>query len=216
MIDQLNESKFKSWLKTICERDIADYEAIKPDYNVINNAINYSGDAKDKKDIRNKYLEFNHRLLFSAFYRSSLLKISTYPRNGKYEIRDGTLKFGDNFKLHGEYLSLIDITLPHAYKTEVLGSGLEVIDHKYLTITLTPYDSIIKDCQMYQAELLKVKKIFRESEIEQAYIAKLDNEVLIAKSHEQLMRKVIKAKEAVRDNQSQSQSEADNSTSLAA
>jgi len=113
-------------------------------------------------------------------------------------------------------LSLIDITLPHAYKTEVLGSGLEVIDHKYLTITLTPYDSIIKDCQMYQAELLKVKKIFRESEIEQAYIAKLDNEVLIAKSHEQLMRKVIKAKEAVRDNQSQSQSEADNSTSLAA
>jgi hypothetical protein len=195
MIDQLNESKFKSWLKTICERDNVDNEEMKPDYKVINNAINYSVQAKDKADIRKKYLEFNHRLLFSAFYRSTLLKILNFPRNGKHEIRDGTLKFGDNFKLHGEYFHLIDITLPHAYKTEVLGSGLEVIDSKYLTIALTPYDSIIKDCQMYQAELLKVKKIFRDSEIEQAYIAKLDNQVLIAKSHEQLMRKVIKLME---------------------
>lgn len=67
---------------------------------------------------------------------------------------------------------------------------------------------------MYQAELLKVKKIFKDSEIEQSYIAKLDNEVLIAKSHEQLMRKVIKAKEVVRD--SQRQSEADNSAIVAA
>ena len=73
---------------------------------------------------------------------------------------------------------------------------------------------LIKDCQMYQVELLKVKKIFRDSEIEQAYIATLDNQVLIAKSHEQLMRKVIKAKEVVRD--SQRQSEADNSATVAA
>jgi hypothetical protein len=203
MIDQLNESKFKSWLKTICKRDIADDEAVKPNYSVINNAINYSSNPKDREDIRKKYLEFNHRLLFSAFYRATLLKISNFPRNGKHEIRDGTLKFGDNFKLHSEYFHLIDITLPHAYKTEVLGSGLEVIDNKYLTITLTPYDSIIKDCQMYQAELLKVKKIFKDSEIEQAYIAKLDDEVLVAKSHDQLMRKVIKVKEAVKDNHSQ-------------
>ena len=86
----------------------------------------------------------------------------------------------------------LNITLPHSYKTKVLGSGLEVIDNKYLTITLTPYDSIIKDCTMYQVELLKVKKPFKDSEIEQAYIAKLDDQVLIAKSHEQLMRKVIK------------------------
>ena len=214
MIDQLNESKFKSWLKAICERDIVDNEETKPDYKVINNAINYSAQAKDKTDIRNKYLEFNHRLLFSAFYRSTLLKISNFPRNGKHEIRDGTLKFGDNFKLHSEYSHLIDITLPHSYKTEVLGSGLEVIDNKYLTITLKPYDSIIKDCQMYQAELLKVKKIFKDSEIEQAYVAKLDDQVVIAKTHEQLMRKVIKIKEVVKDNHSQS--EADNSATVAA
>ena len=52
---------------------------------------------------------------------------------------------------------------------------------------------------MYQAELLKVKRIFKDSEIEQAYIAKLDDQVVIAKTHEQLMRKVIKVKEAVKD-----------------
>lgn len=197
--------QFKSWLQEICARDIADYEAIKPNYNVINNAINYSAAPKDREDMRKKYLEFNHSLLFSAFCRSTLLKISNYPRNGKYEIRKGTLKFGDKFKLHGEYLSVIDITLPHTYKSQVLGSGLEVIDNKYLTITLTPYDSIIKDCQMYQAELLKVKKIFKDSEIEQAYLAKLDDQVVIAKTHEQLMRKVIKVKEAFKDNHSHSE-----------
>lgn len=58
MIDQLKESKFKSWLQAICERDIADDEAVKPNYNIINNAINYSADAKDREDIRNKYLDW--------------------------------------------------------------------------------------------------------------------------------------------------------------
>ena len=48
---------------------------------------------------------------------------------------------------------------------------------------------------MYQAQLLKVKKPFKDSQIEQAYIAKIDDHVLIAKSHELLMRKVIKAME---------------------
>ena len=135
------------------------------------------------------------------FYRRS----NNDRRCAILEIRKGTLKFGDKFKLHGEYLSVIDITFPHTYKSQVLGSGLEVIDNKYLTITLTPYDSIIKDCQMYQAELLKVKKIFKDSEIEQAYLAKLDDQVVIAKTHEQLMRKVIKVKEAFKDNHSHSE-----------
>ena len=62
------------------------------------------------------------------------------------------------------------------------------------------YDSIIKDCQVYQAELLKVKKPFRLSEVEQAYIARLDDQVVIAKTHEQLMRKVIKEIELVKNN----------------
>ncbi|WP_151193804.1 hypothetical protein [Cysteiniphilum sp. JM-1] len=173
------------------------HEEISDD-SYINSAIN-----NENKGFSSLYKLMLARKLWQSLNRASLEHINVYTTTGKYRVIDGYLYFGDRFNLEYNDNYSTQLTLPHTYKTDVLGSGLEVIDSKYLTITLTPYDSIIKDCQMYQAELLKVKKIFRDSEIEQAYIAKLDNQVLIAKSHEQLMRKVIKAKEVVRDSQSQ-------------
>ena len=56
---------------------------------------------------------------------------------------------------------------------------------------------------MYQAQVLKVKKPFKDSQIEQAYIAKIDDHVLLTKSHELLMRKVIKEVEGNTLNQIQ-------------
>ena len=199
LLQELNNSKFKDELqKEMSHYDVEDF--YNSDHATINKTINQHARMNDNhKYISDNYLGANHDLLWKILEIVSLSKISSYPDKGKYQIKLGSLKFSDNFNIISRSDYNINITLPHSYKTEVLGSGLEVIDNKYLTITLTPYDSIIKDCQMYQAELLKVKKIFKDSEIEQAYLAKLDNQVVIAKTHEQLMRKVIKVKEAVRD-----------------
>ncbi|WP_192485371.1 MULTISPECIES: hypothetical protein [Cysteiniphilum] len=173
------------------------HEEIRDD-GYINSAIN-----NENKGFSSLYKLMLARKLWQSLSSASLERINIYETTGKYRVIDGYLYFGDRFNLEYNDNYSTQLTLPHTYKTEVLGSGLEVIDNKYLTITLTPYDSIIKDCQMHQAELLKVKKLFKDSEIEQAYIAKLDDQVVIAKTHEQLMRKVIKVKEAVKDSHSQ-------------
>ncbi|WP_440618008.1 hypothetical protein, partial [Cysteiniphilum sp. 6C5] len=205
VMNMLNDSDFKQTFVSIFY-SYHEEEQRGQFHSAINSIINYnSKNTTTFSRMSEEYLKLNHRLLWKALEESTLKYINAYSVKGRYQIYLGLLTFGDVFSLDCNNPNHAKLTLPHTYKTEVLGSGLEVIDNKYLTITLTPYDSIIKDCQMYQAELLKVKKIFKDSEIEQAYIAKLDNQVLIAKSHAQLMRKVIKVKEAVKDNQSQSE-----------
>ncbi|WHN66784.1 hypothetical protein [Cysteiniphilum sp. QT6929] len=180
----------------------SEIQEIPSNHNMVNSVIT---SYIDSNLVNYHYHRFNRELLWHTAAHIYFSRLKGYAYTGKYKVLFGSLNFGNQFNLTGCNDQTAELTLPHTYKTEVLGSGLEVIDNKYLTISLKAYDSIIKDCQMYQAELLKVKKIFRDSEIEQAYIAKLDNQVLIAKSHEQLMRKVIKAKESAKDNGSQPQ-----------
>jgi hypothetical protein len=95
-----------------------------------------------------------------------------------YEVKFGELNFANEFDLQGSNDHSVKLTLPQTYKIEVMGSGLEVIDSKYLTITLKEYTSIIVNCAMYHADVLKVVKPFNASEIEQMHIAKLGDIVL--------------------------------------
>ena len=80
-----------------------------------------------------------------------------------------------------------------------MGSGLEVIDSKYLTVTLKEYNSIIVNCAMYHADVLKVVKPFNASVIEQMHIAKLGDTVLYAKTNQLLTKKVLKHFEEVNE-----------------
>ena len=80
-----------------------------------------------------------------------------------------------------------------------MGSGLEVIDSKYLTVRLKEYTSIIVDCDMYHADVLKAVKPFNASEIEHIHIAKLGDTVLYAKTNQQLTKKVLKHFEEINE-----------------
>jgi hypothetical protein len=197
-VKTLQDSALKEDLmRAIKKLGDSEIQEIPSNHNMVNSAItSYS----DSNIVKYHYHRFNRELLWRMAAHTYFWKLKLYADTGKYKVRFGSLNFGNEFKLTGCNDETVEITLPHSYKTEVLGSGLEVVNEKYLTLKLKQYDSIIKDCQVYQAELLKVKKPFRLSEVEQAYIAKLGDGVLIAKSHEQLMRKVIKKIELVKNN----------------
>ena len=196
--DTLEDSAFKSYLVRYIEK--SNLENMPSDYNVVNSLItSYS----DNNLINFHYHRLNQELFWQIAQHLYFRQLKTYADTGKYRVQFGKLNFADEFKLTGANDCTAQLTLPYSYKWQVLGSGLEVINGKYLTISLRQYDSIIKDCTMYQAQLLKVKKPFKDSQIEQAYIAKIDDRVLIAKSHELLMRKVIKEVDKVRKNQAE-------------
>ena len=189
-VKSLRDSALKEELiRAIKKLGDSEVHDIPSNHNMVNSVIT---SYVDKDLVKYHYHRLNRELLWHTAAHIYFWKLKGYAYTGKYKVKFGSLNFGNEFKLTGCNDETAEITLPHSYKTEVLGTGLELVNEKYLTISLKRYDSIIKDCTMYQAELLKVKKPFKDSEIEQAYIAKLDDQVLIAKSHEQLMRKVIK------------------------
>ena len=74
-----------------------------------------------------------------------------------------------------------------------------MIDNKYLAVTLKEYTSIIVNCAMYHADVLKVVKPFNSSEIEQLHIAKLGDTILYAKTNQQLTKKVLKHFEEINE-----------------
>jgi len=158
-------------------------------------------DSDYHKGIASNYVEKIRRSFYLAFESAYLRGLKNYATSGKYEVRKyfGSLNFADNFELNGCSDRKVNLTLPHSYKTEVMGSGLEVIDSKYLTVNLKEYTSIIVNCAMYHADVLKVVKPFNASEIEQLHIAKLGDTVLYAKTNQQLTKKVLKHFEEINE-----------------
>jgi hypothetical protein len=57
---------------------------------------------------------------------------------------------------------------------------LEVIDPKYLTKNLSPLNNLIKVCELYHFEALKIATPFMFSVIEILYVAKFNDQVLYA------------------------------------
>jgi len=193
---QLAESDFKRGLSFAIGCDILDGNS---DDKV--ERTNLIGNSAYHTSIANNYVEEIRHRFYLAFESAYLRGLKNYATSGKYEVRKyfGSLNFADNFELNGCSDRKVNLTLPHSYKTEVMGSGLEVIDNKYLTVTLKEYNSIIVNCEMYHADVLKVIKPFNASEIEQMHIAKLDDTVLYAKTNQLLTKKVLKHFEEVNE-----------------
>ena len=191
---QLAESDFKRGLSFAIGCDILDGNS--DDKVELTSLI---ANAEYHTEIASNYVEKIRRSFYLAFESAYLRGMKNYATSGKYEVRKyfGSLNFADDFELNGNSDRKVNLTLPHSYKTEVMGSGLEVIDNKYLTVTLKEYNSIIVNCAMYHADVLKVIKPFNASEIEQMHIAKLGDTVLYAKTNQLLTKKVLKNFEEV-------------------
>jgi len=159
----------------------------------------FLANAEYHTEIASDYVEKIRRSFYLALDFAYLRGMKNYATGGKYEVKFGELNFADEFDLQGSNDHSVKLTLPHSYKTEVMGSGLEVIDSKYLTVRLKEYASIIVNCAMYHADVLKVVKPFNSSEVEQLHIAKLGDTVLYAKTNQQLTKKVLKHFEEVNE-----------------
>ena len=159
----------------------------------------FLGNAEYHAEIASDYVEKIRGNLFLALDFAYLRGMKNYATGGKYEVKFGELNFANEFDLQGSNDHSVKLTLPQTYKTEVMGSGLEVIDSKYLTVTLKEYTSIIVNCSMFYADVLKVIKPFNASEVEQLHIAKLGDTVLYAKTNQQLTKKVLKNFEEINE-----------------